>query len=161
MQHKPPFLPPALGLLVMLGIFSLHFIWPIGTLFPYPWNFIGLIPLVLGALLNIAADRELQRAGTTSRPFERPTSLVERGVFRISRNPMYLGSVCIAIGLSIWVGSLSSWVVLPLFVLVLYWVFIRYEERLLEQEYGTRYQDYCRQVCRWCGRCKNHPSNDR
>lgn len=154
MQHKPPFLPPALGLLVMLAIFALHFILPLGTLFPYPWNFIGLIPVVIGALLNIAADRELQRAGTTVQPFERPTSLVERGVYRLSRNPMYLGSICIAVGLAIWVGSVSSWVVVPLFALVLHCVFIRYEERVLAQEYGDSYRAYRRRVCRWCGRCK-------
>lgn len=152
MRHKPPFLPPALGLLVMLGIFALHFILPLGTLFPYPWNFIGLLPVVIGALLNIAADRELQRAGTTIQPFERPTTLVDRGVYRLSRNPMYLGSVCIAVGLAIWVGSLSSWVVLPIFVLVLHWAFIRYEERVLEQDYGASYQAYCQRVCRWYGR---------
>lgn len=154
MQHKPPFMPPAMGLLVMLAIFALHFIVPLATLFPYAWNFLGLVPILAGALLNIAADRELQRAGTTVHPFESPRCLVERGVYRLSRNPMYLGYVLIAAGLAIWVGTLSSWVVIPLFVAVLYRFYIRHEEQQLRQAQGADFDAYCRRVARWWGRSR-------
>lgn len=151
MHHKPPLLPPAIGLLVMLAIFAMHFIEPILVLFPYPWNFLGLVPVSLGAVLNIAADRELQRAGTPATPFERSRVLVERGVYRLSRNPMYLGFLLIAAGLAIWVGSLSPWLVLPFFAWALLHFFIRREERQLVQEQGQAYLDYCQRVNRWWG----------
>lgn len=154
MPHKPPLLPPALGLLMMLVIFALHFVKPLGVLFPYPWNFLGLLPIALGALLNIAADRELQRAGTTVSAFERSSVLVERGVYRLSRNPMYLGFVAIVSGLAIWVGSVSPWLAVPLFVLTLYWFFIRHEERQLQQDHGQAYTDYLSRVPRWIGRTR-------
>ncbi|MEX1216570.1 isoprenylcysteine carboxylmethyltransferase family protein [Saccharospirillum sp.] len=149
MSHKPPFLPPALGLLVMLAIFSLHFIKPLMLLFPNPWNFIGLIPIILGAGLNLIADRELQRAGASVEFGEVRGPLVERGVYRISRNPMYLGQLMIAAGLAIWVGTLSSWVVLPVFVIALQWLFVRPEEQRLQEQHGQAYAAYCQRVRRW------------
>ncbi|HET8904248.1 MAG TPA: isoprenylcysteine carboxylmethyltransferase family protein [Saccharospirillum sp.] len=149
MSHKPPFLPPALGLLVMLAIFSLHFIKPLALLFPYPWNFLGLIPVVFGAALNLIADRELQRAGASVDFGEVRGPLVERGVYRISRNPMYLGQLMIAAGLAIWVGTLSSWVVLPVFVVALQWLFVRPEEERLYKQHGQAYVAYCQRVRRW------------
>lgn len=152
MPHKPPFLPSALGLLMMLTLFSLHFIKPLGMLFPYPWNFLGLLPITLGALLNFIAERELQRAGADMDPFEPSAVLVERGVYRLSRNPMYLGFVLIAAGLAVWIGSISPWLALPFFMFALYRLFIRHEERLLLQRHGTEYEAYCQRVNRWFGR---------
>lgn len=151
MPHKPPFLPPALGLLVMLVIFSLHFIKPLGVVFPYPWNFIGLVPIALGALLNIAAERELNRAGASADPCEPSNVLVERGVYRLSRNPMAVGFILIAGGLAIWVGSVTPWLVVLLCPLMLYTLIIRREERQLEQHHGEAYRAYCQRVARWWG----------
>lgn len=149
MPHKPPFLPPALGLLVMLAIFALHFIRPLGVIFPYPWNFLGLLPIAIGALINIAAERELQRAGASANPGAPSDVLVERGLFRLSRNPMSVGFVLIAGGLAIWVGSVSPWLVVLLCPILLYGLFIRHEERRLEQVHGEAYRAYCRRVPRW------------
>lgn len=155
MPHKPPFLPSALGLLMMLVLFALHFIKPLATLFPYPWNFLGLLPITIGALLSIVAERELQRAGAAVAPLERSSVLVERGVYRLSRNPMYLGYVLIGTGLAIWIGSLSPWLALPFFAAALHKFFIRPEERQLHEEHGADYEEYCRRVPRWLGRSRD------
>jgi len=152
MPHKPPFLPPALGLLVMLVIFALHFIKPLGVIFPYPWNFLGLLPIALGALINIAAERELHRAGASAHPGEASDVLVERGLFRLSRNPMSVGFVLIAGGLAVWVGSVSPWLVVLGSPFLLYSLFIRREERQLEHIHGDTYRAYCERVPRWCRR---------
>lgn len=149
MSHKPPFLPPALGLLVMLAIFALHFIKPLTLVFPNPWHFSGLLPITLGAVLHLIADRELQRAGASVEFGSVQGPLVERGVFRLSRNPMYLGQLLIAAGLAIWVGTLSSWVVLPVFVFALQRLFIQPEEQRLLERHGASYTDYCQRVRRW------------
>lgn len=133
----------------MLAIFSLHFIKPLTLLFPNPWNFIGLIPIALGATLNLIADRELQRAGASVEFGTVQGPLVERGVYRLSRNPMYLGQLMIAAGLAIWVGTLSSWVVLPVFVFALNRLFIRPEEKRLLERHGPSYTAYCQRVRRW------------
>lgn len=150
MPHKPPFFPPALGLLIMLAIFALHFIKPLGILFPHPWNYLGLLPIVVGALIKFAADREVQRAGFS--PCGHEPYLIERGVFRMSRNPRYLGVVLIAAGLAIWVGSVTPWLVVLTCPLVMYGLFIRHEERQMLHEHGEAYTAYCKRVSRWWGR---------
>jgi protein-S-isoprenylcysteine O-methyltransferase Ste14 len=152
MVNRPPILPPALGLLMMLGVFTAHFIRPIGLIFPYPINYIGLIPIVIGAALNILADREFRIKGAIEHSeieTQESLKLVTSGVYRISRNPAYLGLIFIIAGLAIWVGSLSPWLVVAIFPLVLTHVYIRAEEQRLLELFGLRYQQYCRLVPRW------------
>jgi protein-S-isoprenylcysteine O-methyltransferase Ste14 len=62
---------------------------------------------------------------------------------------MYFGQLLIAAGLAIWVGSLSSWVVLPVFVIALMMLFIRPEEKRLLEQHGQAYVSYSERVRRW------------
>lgn len=78
--------------------------------------------------------------------------LVTDGVFRISRNPMYLGLVLLLIGWAVWLGSASPWLVPPLFVTVITVVQIIPEERALGQRFGDQYRTYQQRVARWVGR---------
>jgi protein-S-isoprenylcysteine O-methyltransferase Ste14 len=77
--------------LIVMPIF--HFVIPLVTLIPLPWNLLGLIPLILGILINIIADGALHKAGTTVKPFLESNALVTGSVYGISRHPMYLGFV--------------------------------------------------------------------
>ena len=83
---------PTTSLLVaILLCFGLHFLTPILYIVPSPWNLIGLIPMFLGVWINLSADRDFKEAETTVKPFEESNALIQDGVFRWSRNPMYLG----------------------------------------------------------------------
>jgi protein-S-isoprenylcysteine O-methyltransferase Ste14 len=77
---------------------------------------------------------------------------VTDGVFRISRNPMYLGFVLLIIGWAIWLHGASPSVIPPLFVLVITRVQIIPEERALERLFGAQYVAYRCSVARWIGR---------
>jgi protein-S-isoprenylcysteine O-methyltransferase Ste14 len=77
------------------------------------------------------------------------TALVQHGLYRWSRNPMYLGAVLLVAGVAVLLGSLSPLVVVIAFFVVLQEVFIRREERLLEQTFGERYRIYRTSVRRW------------
>ena len=90
--------PPAylLGtLLVMLGV---HLFFPVTTLLPILWNLAGALPLIVGILLNLQGAGLFQALGTTIRPGELSAVLITDGVYRLSRNPMYLGFVLILLG---------------------------------------------------------------
>lgn len=95
-----------------------------------------------------------RKVGTTVHPLEpnKATYLVTDGVFRFSRNPMYLGLLLLLIGWAVWLGSASPWLVPPLFVIVLTLVQIIPEERALHQRFGEEYVSYQRSVSRWIGR---------
>lgn len=150
MSERPTLLPPALGLLMMLGIFAAHFIKPLAMLFPHPLNYIGLLPIGIGAVLNIWAERELlvkhdnNREALDSHPV-----LVTSGLYGYSRNPSFIGLVLVNLGLAIWVGSLSPWLVVMLFPLVLNYRYIAPEEQLMRERFGERYEQYCQVVPRW------------
>jgi protein-S-isoprenylcysteine O-methyltransferase Ste14 len=143
-------LPPALlstGLALMVG---LHLLVPVARFGALPWRLAAAaVFLVVGATLNLWADGQLKRLGTTVKPFEETEVLVETGAFGLSRHPMYLGMVLVLAGTAIAFGSLSPWLVVPVFVWQVRSRFIEAEERKLEETFGARYQEYRSRVRRW------------
>ena len=95
------FLPTHFVLLSILSMLALHFLLPLRTIVPQPWNLTGLIPLIAGIIINLAADMDFHKAGTTVKPYENSSTLLTRGVFYFTRNPMYLGFVLIMIGIAL------------------------------------------------------------
>ena len=89
------------------------------------------------------------RAGTPVVPFERSTTLVTGGSYRFTRNPMYLGMVLLLSGVAALLGTLSPWLVIPIFTAVIQTNFIRGEERFLEELFGDSYRAYKTRVRRW------------
>lgn len=152
MSQRPPIMPSALGLLMMLAVFAAHFTYPVMMLFPYPWNYLGIVFILAGAVLHIMADVELKRKGAISDEGQQdqlPKKLVTGSVYTFTRNPAYLGLVLINAGLACWVGSLSAWLVVAVFPVILFWYYIREEETQLSKQFGERYQRYCQIVPRW------------
>jgi protein-S-isoprenylcysteine O-methyltransferase Ste14 len=142
-------LPITYLLIALIIMLIFHFVIPIITLIPLPWNLIGLIPLVFGILINIIADGALHKAGTTVKPFQDSSALITSSIYGISRPPMYLGFVLILIGVAILLGSLTPWVIIPIFAGLIEVVFIRVEERMLSEKFGLAWMEYIQKVRRW------------
>lgn len=142
-------LPPAV-LLGALGLAAgLHLAVPLCEVVPKLWRLSGGLPLLLGVGLNLRADGQFKKAGTTVKPYERSSALVTRGVFAWTRNPMYLGMALVVIGIGLLLGSLSPLLVAGVFPVVLDRVFIVPEERMLEESFGEEFRVYRRRVRRW------------
>ena len=107
------------------------------------------MPLGLGILLNLLADKTFTRNKTTVKPFEKSTTLVTGGVFCISRHPMYLGMVLILFRLAILLGKLTPFLIPFLYVPLMNTVYIGTEERMLEETFGDRWLEYKSKVRRW------------
>ena len=116
---------------------------------PGLWNLLGLIPTFLGVAINLSADKAFHQARTTVKPFQESTSLVTNGVFRISRNPMYLGFVLILIGIAMLVRSLSPYLVVFVFAIFIDKIYIRTEEYMLTEKFGSKWQAYKAKTRRW------------
>lgn len=142
-------LPPAYLLIAILVMIAFHWLLPLSQIVAGLWRLTGLMPLAAGISLNIAADRAFQRAGTTVKPFEASTTLITTGVFRISRHPMYLGFVLILLGVAALLGSLTPWLVIPIFAILIDRVFIQAEERMLAEQFGQSWLVYKAGVRRW------------
>jgi protein-S-isoprenylcysteine O-methyltransferase Ste14 len=98
---------------------------------------------------SIIADKAFREAKTTVKPFQESAALITDGVYRISRHPMYLGFVLILLGLAVLLGSLTPFIIVPVFVIVMDRVFIVVEERMLEEKFGQAWLDYKAQIRRW------------
>ncbi|WP_405237413.1 methyltransferase family protein [Lentisalinibacter orientalis] len=141
--------PPVYFLASLLAMLALHRYAPIARIVEPPLTWLGLVPLVLGLATAIAGARAFGRTGTTVRPFREASALVTDGIFRVSRNPMYLGMISALLGVAILLGTLGAFLPVPLFFFVLQRWFVRPEEKMLERLFGEHYLDYRRRVRRW------------
>lgn len=110
------------------------------------------IPIfVAGLLLMAAAVASFIKARTTINPL-RPANasqLITTGVFRYSRNPIYLADLLLLDAWALWLGNVIN----LLFLFIFIWYIQRYqiarEERALHQRFGDHYVAYCSKVRRW------------
>ncbi len=110
---------------------------------------VGVTLVVVGfgcVLPSIAAFR---RARTHPEPWKPTKALVTSGLYRITRNPMYVGMMLVYLGITL--AERTAWPLLPLPVVVLAFEFgvIRREERYLARRFGSEYEAYRQRVRRW------------
>jgi protein-S-isoprenylcysteine O-methyltransferase Ste14 len=142
-------MPPTLLLIAMIAMLALHFLMPLAWIIPPFWNLTGLILIALGLILNLNADKAFHQVQTTVKPFEESSSLVTNGVFRLSRNPMYLGFVLILFGIAVLLRTLSPYLVIFAFVVILDKIYVRFEERMLAEKFGISWRNYQSVTRRW------------
>ncbi|PSW19880.1 isoprenylcysteine carboxylmethyltransferase family protein [Photobacterium sanctipauli] len=149
MNMKLP--PPLIFLLALAGMYGLSVYWPLVE-FSFPGQrMLLLLFLLLGTLVSLAAVMSFARVRTTIDPrYPNKTSyLVTKGVFSISRNPMYLGLLCFLLAAFIYLAALSAFIAIVLFVFFITMFQIQPEEEVLEAMFGDEYRDYCNKVRRW------------
>jgi protein-S-isoprenylcysteine O-methyltransferase Ste14 len=107
--------------------------------------------IVLSMLVGLAAVWGFRRAGTTLNPLNpgQASALVVRGVYRWTRNPMYLAMLLALAGWACIVSNAAALAILPLFVAYLNRFQIAPEERALHACFGAEFDDYRRKVRRW------------
>jgi protein-S-isoprenylcysteine O-methyltransferase Ste14 len=145
-------IPPPVYLLAFGAVMWLmHSYVPLYYWLEMPWRYAGLLLIFLAGLSDLWSLSLFLKLHTTPNPM-RPgaaTHLVTTGLYRYSRNPMYLGMLVMLLGWWIWLGSLTPILLLPVFVYVLVKMQIEPEEEALEAHFGDRYRDYKSSVPRW------------
>lgn len=141
-------IPPA-----WLGVFAL-IAWAQSRVLP-----LGAVPSVAGLLagllvgggllLALLALVEMRGHRTTPIPHHDATSLVMSGIYRRSRNPIYLGDLLILSGLVLYWGAWPSLILVPGLAFVLTDRFISREEAFLNERFGRAFEDYCQRTRRW------------
>ncbi len=144
--------PPAVlaGICVVLGAVADRY-WPLPLFSDAFILQVGVSTLLFAALglLLLLALRTFRQHDTTVNPYGKPASLVTSGLFRYSRNPIYVGLLLLPLGFAIALNS--AWLLAStgfLFCLLHFGV-IRPEERFLAAQFGDAYRAYTKRVRRW------------
>jgi len=149
MRQLQILLPPVYLLLSLLLMGLLHYFLPLVTLVSAPFTYAGYILLVSGLAIILVCAIMFKRAKTAIIPFEKSSKLVSEGIYRYSRNPIYAGMLIILTGVATILGSLSTFLVIPVFLLIIQQGYIKHEERFLEKTFGDDYLEYKARVRRW------------
>ncbi|WP_298609260.1 isoprenylcysteine carboxylmethyltransferase family protein [uncultured Thiothrix sp.] len=146
--------PPVYALLAAVTMGLLDSYWPIVNIFTAPWHRLGLGLIILALLADVWSLWLFFQARTTPNPLkpQNTSQLVTTGLYRYTRNPMYVGMLVMLLGWAIYLGSLSPWLLLPVFIWVINEQQILPEEVLLGQKFGASYQAYKQSVPRWLWR---------
>lgn len=114
----------------------------------------GVLAIVLvaaGGVVMALALRSFRWAETTVNPLQpqNASTLVVDGLYRISRNPMYLGLALVLLAWGVWLSNLLSILLVPAFLLYIDRFQVRPEEQALSARFGSEYRDYMTRVRRW------------
>ena len=144
-----PIAPPLLFVLPILASLALEWFVPTSFLHgAFRWT-LGALIFAAGIALNVSGFVTQKRAGADPIPFNPTTCIVGHGVYRFSRNPMYLGFALWTLGLAILVNSAWMLLAMPIGLVLVDRIVITREERYLERKFGEEYLNYKRRVRRW------------
>ncbi len=124
---------------------------------PGPWalderfRWLGVLPLLAAFTLALWSLGLFLTWRTTFLPYRQPTALLTAGPYRMTRNPLYLSMALTLVAFALAVGTLTCWLVIPLFILCIDRLVIPWEEQALEAHFGDYYSQYRRRVRRWLG----------
>jgi protein-S-isoprenylcysteine O-methyltransferase Ste14 len=113
-----------------------------------PGRIAGTVLIVGGLFIFIAALRQFRRHRTTVMPRETPVAMIDSGIYRLSRNPIYLADALFLAGAALWWDA-ASLLLVPLFVMIITRRFILAEESGLRAVFGAAFDRYAAQTRRW------------
>jgi protein-S-isoprenylcysteine O-methyltransferase Ste14 len=141
--------PPQIAIGLTLIAATLHRSLHIGKSIRFPCPPAGAVIGTAGFFLMIWAWLLFKKRNVAICPKAKTTSMITRGPYRFSRNPMYLGMVSMMLGLALYVGTLPFYLSAVGYFGVLNFVFIAFEEDKLAKAFGAEYMQYRRRVRRW------------
>ena len=142
--------PPVIFLLSLTSAYLVNRYFSF-SLFPDSLRGVYWIIGALGILIALMGIVQFRLAKTTINPHkpQKTQTLVSKGVYRITRNPMYLGMAIVLLAAILKLGSLLGLIALPAFILYITYFQIKPEEKIIEGLFGAEYLVYKNEVRRW------------
>ena len=143
-------IPPPIIALVMIVLIYLSSLLIVTTTFNYQSS-LSVLFLILGLACALPSFRLFARYKTTITPLKPSdtTALVTEGMYRYSRNPMYLGLLLLTIASTIWFGTWLGIIINIVFIFLINFLQIIPEEEALLKIFGEEYGEYKKNVRRW------------
>jgi len=141
--------PPRIAILLLIISLGLWYFSPPNTLLYMPYKLVAGVCIVLGFAGMILAWLQFKRSDAAVCPTAETSQIIMNGMYRYSRNPMYLGMFLILLGTSFIMGTLPSIAAPAVFFLIIDKFFIPYEEAKLLLSLGDSYKEYMLATRRW------------
>lgn len=151
-DHPGVVAPPPLifgGVLLLMLAFDLLVGGPDFKLPTNPQMTTGLILVLAGFVMIMIAAFQFRLAKTNIEPWKPTIAIITSGLYRISRNPIYLGLAILYLGLSLLSDRLLTLAGFPLALAIIHYGVILREEHYLEVKFGQVYRDYKARTRRW------------
>lgn len=142
-------IPPYLFLCCIAIMVALRNLVLIQEIIPNPFNYLGIVFIILGIALTIVVRKGLEKNKTEIHTFKKPSKLITTGLFKLSRNPIYLGFAISLFGVWILLGTIIPLVGCLLFIAITNYYYIPFEEKIMEDVFGSGYRDYKSKVRKW------------
>ncbi len=143
--------PPVVGALTAAAMWGLAALGPQITI-PSGLKYAAVATLVTtGLAFSVSGIRAFRASRTSISPLAsaQGSALVTEGVYRISRNPMYLGVACLLLAWAVHLSALLPFAGIIAFILYITRFQIMPEERALAETFGEQYSTYAARVRRW------------
>ena len=143
-------IPPLI--IVVFFLVLIFFLKNLLEVFAFSYQiYVSFFFLCLAVSFFLTGIIEFKKQKTTLNPLmpEESTTLVKTGVFKFSRNPIYLSLLNLLIAFSIYLGSFLGLFIIPLFVIYMNLFQIEPEEKAMLKLYGKEFENYCSKVRRW------------
>ena len=141
--------PPRIAIFLLMISLGLWYFSPPNTLLYMPYKLVASICIIAGFAGMILAWLQFKRYDAAVCPIAETSRIIMNGMYRYSRNPMYLGMFLILLGASFIMGTLPSMVAPAVFFLIIDKFFIPYEEEKLLLSFGDSYNEYMMGTRRW------------
>jgi protein-S-isoprenylcysteine O-methyltransferase Ste14 len=142
-------IPPIWLLFSLIAIYAIDRFLPAITPYERPWTQLGYAIMAFGFLVVLYCATQFRKNKTTIHPGHTPSILLTTGIYRLSRNPIYLAMAIILLGATLSTANLVTLPIPLIFVGIITELFIKPEERILAQEFGEPYAQYQHQTRRW------------
>jgi protein-S-isoprenylcysteine O-methyltransferase Ste14 len=141
--------PPLVAVLFIVAAYMLGYFIRLPFAIQPILQYFGLALTFIGFLLGIGAFMEFRKARTTLDPHGSVKHLVTSGIYRFTRNPIYLGFLLMVIGLPLNSGLIWGLVLAPFYMMAMSRLIIEREEAYLEKKFKGQYTGYTSRVRRW------------
>ena len=146
---KKKIMPSTFFIILLILAIGFHFVFPVFKFIFFPYNYLGIVLIIFGIIMNLWTDFLFKKKQTTVKPHEMPIFFITSGPFQLSRHPMYIGMLSILFGTTIFLGSLVTFIFPIIFVIITEKLFIPMEEKNLEKKFGNKYVNYKKRIRRW------------
>ncbi|MZR31399.1 methyltransferase family protein [Sneathiella litorea] len=141
--------PPLFYMAFLVAGILLDSAWMNGHLASVYLTIIGGVIAIISLIYLIGTARKHKNVESNVEPWKPTTKIISDGVYKYSRNPIYVAMGLFYAGIAIAAGSWPALILLPVCLVIIRYYVIGREEAYLEDKFGKEYLDYKAKVRRW------------